>query len=116
MLVYKYRNSVIRNAGNRQKSSSKGHADVLHSLLVEHYSVEADTKWLLMTSSSQIVGVSVCFQDEKDMCEEEDLVRNKANISANRKRQLWWEARRGTDEKNVRQQPEIFTFEVSQSE
>lgn len=47
------------------------------------------------------------FQDEKDgdVCEEEDLVRNKANISANRKRQLWWESRRGTDEKNVRQHP-----------
>lgn len=35
------------------------------------------------------------------MCEEEDLARNKAN----RKRQLWWEQRRGTDEKNVRQPP-----------
>lgn len=51
------------------------------------------------------VCVFMCFQDEKDMCEEEDLVGNKANISANRKRQLWWESRRGTDEKNVRQHP-----------
>lgn len=45
------------------------------------------------------------FQDEKedDTCEEEDLVGNRTNNSANRKRQLWWESRQGTDEKNVRQ-------------
>lgn len=41
------------------------------------------------------------FQDE-DVCGEEDLVGNKANISANGKRRLWWDSRRGTDEKNVR--------------
>ncbi|CAG07119.1 unnamed protein product [Tetraodon nigroviridis] len=42
-------------------------------------------------------------KDEKDedLCEEEDLVRN----TANKKRQLWWESRRDTDEKNVRQHP-----------
>ncbi|XP_070830644.1 piezo-type mechanosensitive ion channel component 2 [Chaetodon trifascialis] len=41
--------------------------------------------------------------DEKDgdMCEEEDLVGNRTNNSANRKRQLWWESRQGTDEKNL---------------
>lgn len=44
------------------------------------------------------------FQDDKDgdMCEEEDLAENRANNSANRKRQLWWYSRQGTDEKNVR--------------
>ncbi|KAL6104091.1 piezo2 [Pungitius sinensis] len=36
-----------------------------------------------------------------DMCEEEDLDGNTANNSANRKRQLWWESRQGTDEKNL---------------
>lgn len=45
------------------------------------------------------------FQDDKDgdMCEEEeeDLAENRANNSANRKRQMWWESRQGTDEKNV---------------
>ncbi|XP_038573421.1 piezo-type mechanosensitive ion channel component 2 isoform X2 [Micropterus salmoides] len=41
--------------------------------------------------------------DDKDgdMCEGEDLVGNKTNNSANRKRQLWWESRQGTDEKNA---------------
>lgn len=46
------------------------------------------------------------FQDDKDgdMCEEEDLDGNRTTYnSANRKRQLWWESRQGTDEKNVRQ-------------
>lgn len=49
--------------------------------------------------------VSMFFQDDKDgdMCEEEDLVGNRSNNSANRKRQMWWESRQGTDEKNVRQ-------------
>lgn len=43
------------------------------------------------------------FQDkeDEDVCEEEDLAGNRANNSANRKRQLWWELRQGTDEKNV---------------
>lgn len=54
-----------------------------------------------------IVPVSVCFQDEKeeDTYGEEYLVRNKANVPANRKRQRWWESQPGTDEKNVRQHP-----------
>ncbi|XP_044075319.1 piezo-type mechanosensitive ion channel component 2 isoform X3 [Siniperca chuatsi] len=41
--------------------------------------------------------------DDKDgdMCEEEDLVGNSTSNSANRKRQLWWESRQGTDEKNL---------------
>lgn len=50
--------------------------------------------------------LSLLFQDDKDgdMCEEDDLDGNTANNSnANRKRQLWWESRQGTDEKNVRQ-------------
>ncbi|XP_070774836.1 piezo-type mechanosensitive ion channel component 2 [Enoplosus armatus] len=38
---------------------------------------------------------------EDDMCEEEDLDGNRTNNSANRKRQLWWESRQGTDEKNL---------------
>lgn len=44
------------------------------------------------------------FQDDKDgdVCEEEDLAENRANNSANGKRQLWWKSRQGTDEKNVR--------------
>ncbi|XP_039998805.1 piezo-type mechanosensitive ion channel component 2 isoform X2 [Xiphias gladius] len=33
--------------------------------------------------------------------EEEDLVGNRTSNSANRKRQLWWESRQGTDEKNL---------------
>lgn len=75
--------------------------------------MEADSKWLLVTCSSQKVHMSVCFQDEKeeDVCEEEDLVRNKANISVNKKRQLWWESRRGTDEKNVRQHPKCSRWQ-----
>ncbi|XP_028449157.1 piezo-type mechanosensitive ion channel component 2 isoform X1 [Perca flavescens] len=41
--------------------------------------------------------------DDKDgdMCEEEDLDGNTTNNSANRKRQMWWESRQGTDEKNL---------------
>uniref|UniRef100_A0A3Q3FEP5 Piezo type mechanosensitive ion channel component 2 n=1 Tax=Labrus bergylta TaxID=56723 RepID=A0A3Q3FEP5_9LABR len=39
---------------------------------------------------------------DEDMCEEEDLDGNRTNNCANRKRQLWWESRQGTDEKNVR--------------
>ncbi|XP_067331483.1 piezo-type mechanosensitive ion channel component 2 isoform X3 [Channa argus] len=41
--------------------------------------------------------------DDKDgdMCEEDDLAENRTNNSANRKRQLWWESRQGTDEKNA---------------
>ncbi|KAG7525314.1 hypothetical protein JOB18_025431 [Solea senegalensis] len=41
--------------------------------------------------------------DDKDsnVCEEEDLVGNRTSNSANRKRQLWWESRQGTDEKNA---------------
>lgn len=44
-------------------------------------------------------------QDDKDedMCEEEKQSGNRLSNSANRKRQLWWESRQGTDEKNVRQ-------------
>ncbi|XP_063742823.1 piezo-type mechanosensitive ion channel component 2 isoform X2 [Eleginops maclovinus] len=38
---------------------------------------------------------------EDDMCEEEDLDGNTTNNGANRKRQLWWETRQGTDEKNA---------------
>ncbi|XP_034063652.1 piezo-type mechanosensitive ion channel component 2 isoform X3 [Gymnodraco acuticeps] len=38
---------------------------------------------------------------EDDMCEEEDLDGNTTNHGANRKRQLWWESRQGTDEKNL---------------
>ncbi|XP_042353330.1 LOW QUALITY PROTEIN: piezo-type mechanosensitive ion channel component 2 [Plectropomus leopardus] len=38
---------------------------------------------------------------EGDMCEEEDLDGNRTNNSANRKRQLWWELRQDTDEKNA---------------
>ncbi|XP_026229618.1 piezo-type mechanosensitive ion channel component 2 isoform X1 [Anabas testudineus] len=45
------------------------------------------------------------LMDDKDgdMCEEEeeDLAENRANNSANRKRQMWWESRQGTDEKNL---------------
>ncbi|KAF6736198.1 Piezo-type mechanosensitive ion channel component 2, partial [Oryzias melastigma] len=37
---------------------------------------------------------------EDDMCEEE-LCDNKTSSSANRKRQLWWGSRQGTDEKNL---------------
>lgn len=41
--------------------------------------------------------------DEKDgdICEEEELVGNGTNNSAERKRQLWWKSQQGTDEKNV---------------
>ncbi|KAF0046587.1 hypothetical protein F2P81_000220 [Scophthalmus maximus] len=41
--------------------------------------------------------------DDKDgdVCEEEDLVGNRTSNSANRKRQLWWGSRQGTDEKNL---------------
>ncbi|XP_058468470.1 piezo-type mechanosensitive ion channel component 2 isoform X3 [Solea solea] len=41
--------------------------------------------------------------DDKDsnVCEEEDLIGNRTSNSANRKRQLWWESRQGTDEKNA---------------
>ncbi|XP_028282873.1 piezo-type mechanosensitive ion channel component 2 isoform X3 [Parambassis ranga] len=38
---------------------------------------------------------------DSDMCEEEEEDGNRANNSANRKRQLWWESRQGTDEKNL---------------
>ncbi|KAK5919869.1 hypothetical protein CgunFtcFv8_023731 [Champsocephalus gunnari] len=38
---------------------------------------------------------------EDDMCEEDDLDGNATNHGANRKRQLWWESRQGTDEKNL---------------
>ena len=49
--------------------------------------------------------LSLLFQGIKDddMCEEEELVGNGTNNSANRKRQMWWESRQGTDEKNVRE-------------
>ncbi|KAM9322035.1 piezo-type mechanosensitive ion channel component 2 [Pholidichthys leucotaenia] len=36
---------------------------------------------------------------DEDMCEEEE--QDRSNNSANRKRQLWWESRQGTDEKNL---------------
>nr|XP_019964666.1 PREDICTED: piezo-type mechanosensitive ion channel component 2 isoform X3 [Paralichthys olivaceus] len=39
--------------------------------------------------------------DDGDVCEEDDLVGNRTSNSANRKRQLWWESRQGTDEKNL---------------
>ncbi|KAM9844577.1 piezo-type mechanosensitive ion channel component 2 [Aulostomus maculatus] len=38
---------------------------------------------------------------DDDVCEEDELVGNGTNNSANRKRQLWWESRQGTDEKNL---------------
>ncbi|XP_070700828.1 piezo-type mechanosensitive ion channel component 2 [Pempheris klunzingeri] len=38
---------------------------------------------------------------DSDMCEEEDLDGNRSNNSANRKRQMWWKLRQGTDEKNA---------------
>ncbi|KAM7400229.1 hypothetical protein PAMA_004770 [Pampus argenteus] len=38
---------------------------------------------------------------DDDICEEEELVENRTNISASRKRHLWWESRQGTDEKNA---------------
>ncbi|XP_034009014.1 piezo-type mechanosensitive ion channel component 2 isoform X3 [Trematomus bernacchii] len=40
-------------------------------------------------------------KDDDNMCEEEDLDGNTTNHGANRKRQLWWESRQGTDEKNL---------------
>ncbi|KAM8838287.1 piezo-type mechanosensitive ion channel component 2 isoform 4-T4 [Synchiropus picturatus] len=40
-------------------------------------------------------------RDEELCTEEEDLVGNRKNNSANRKRQLWWGSRQGTDEKNL---------------
>ncbi|XP_061775602.1 piezo-type mechanosensitive ion channel component 2 isoform X2 [Nerophis ophidion] len=50
---------------------------------------------------------------EEDMCEEEEMVGNGTNNSANRKRQLWWEYRQGTDEKNLLStQDAISTTEV----
>ncbi|XP_047446292.1 piezo-type mechanosensitive ion channel component 2 isoform X2 [Mugil cephalus] len=36
---------------------------------------------------------------DEDLCEEEQAG-NRTNSSANRKRQMWWESRQGTDEKN----------------
>lgn len=47
--------------------------------------------------------LSVFLQDDKDgdACEEEELVGNGTNNSAERKRQLWWKSQQGTDEKNV---------------
>lgn len=51
----------------------------------------------------QTVFLCFFFQDNKDndICEEEDLDGNRTSNSANRKRQMWWESRQGTDEKNV---------------
>ncbi|XP_071780421.2 piezo-type mechanosensitive ion channel component 2 [Centroberyx gerrardi] len=39
--------------------------------------------------------------EDGDMNEEEDLVGNGTNNSADKKRQLWWKAHQGTDEKNL---------------
>ncbi|KAG7220906.1 hypothetical protein INR49_017756, partial [Caranx melampygus] len=51
--------------------------------------------------------------EDSDMCEEEDLVGNRTSNSANRKRQMWWESRQGTDEKNLlATQEAISTTEV----
>ncbi|XP_072220008.1 piezo-type mechanosensitive ion channel component 2 [Leuresthes tenuis] len=55
------------------------------------------------------------LMDDKDddMCEEEEECGNRGNNSANRKRQLWWESRQGTDEKNLLStQDGISTTEV----
>ncbi|XP_061654308.1 piezo-type mechanosensitive ion channel component 2 [Phyllopteryx taeniolatus] len=50
---------------------------------------------------------------EEDVCEEDELVGNGTNNSANRKRQMWWESRQGTDEKNLLStQDAISTTEV----
>ncbi|XP_021176545.2 piezo-type mechanosensitive ion channel component 2 isoform X3 [Fundulus heteroclitus] len=38
---------------------------------------------------------------DEDMCDDEDQSGNRLSNSANKKRQLWWESRQGTDEKNV---------------
>ncbi|KAM9791110.1 piezo-type mechanosensitive ion channel component 2 isoform 5-T6 [Syngnathus typhle] len=39
--------------------------------------------------------------EEEDTCEEDEPLGNGTNNSANRKRQMWWESRQGTDEKNL---------------
>ncbi|XP_047198071.1 piezo-type mechanosensitive ion channel component 2 [Hippoglossus stenolepis] len=41
--------------------------------------------------------------DDKDgdVCEEEELVGNRTSNSAKGRRQMWWESRQGTDEKNL---------------
>ncbi|XP_068604478.1 piezo-type mechanosensitive ion channel component 2 [Brachionichthys hirsutus] len=43
------------------------------------------------------------LMDEKNdnLCEEEAPVGNRTNMSVTRKRQMWWESRQGTDEKNL---------------
>ncbi|XP_028328192.1 piezo-type mechanosensitive ion channel component 2 isoform X2 [Gouania willdenowi] len=38
---------------------------------------------------------------DEDVCEEEEQSGNRSHSSANRKRQLWWGSRQGTDEKNA---------------
>ncbi|TNM98493.1 hypothetical protein fugu_014739 [Takifugu bimaculatus] len=65
-------------------------------LLLLYYTVATLIRLWLQEPLDQLTD-----EKEEDVCEEEDLVGNKATISANRKRQLWWESRRGTDEKNA---------------
>ncbi|XP_056911849.1 piezo-type mechanosensitive ion channel component 2 isoform X3 [Takifugu flavidus] len=65
-------------------------------LLILYYTVATLIRLWLQEPLDQLTD-----EKEEDVCEEEDLVGNKATISANRKRQLWWESRRGTDEKNA---------------
>ncbi|XP_077471860.1 piezo-type mechanosensitive ion channel component 2 isoform X4 [Stigmatopora argus] len=50
---------------------------------------------------------------EEDACEEDEPVGNGTNNSANRKRQMWWGSRQGTDQKNLLStQDAISTTEV----
>ncbi|XP_054623072.1 piezo-type mechanosensitive ion channel component 2 isoform X2 [Dunckerocampus dactyliophorus] len=76
-------------------------------LLVLYYTLATLIRLWLQEPVEELMG-----DKEEDMCEEE-LVGNGTNNSANRKRQLWWESRQGTDEKNLLStQDGISTTEV----
>ncbi|XP_075877858.1 piezo-type mechanosensitive ion channel component 2 isoform X2 [Nelusetta ayraudi] len=65
-------------------------------LLILYYTLATLIRLWLQEPIDQMTG-----EKDDDMCEEEDLVGSRTNNSANRKRQMWWESRQGTDEKNL---------------
>ncbi|XP_068197300.1 piezo-type mechanosensitive ion channel component 2 [Antennarius striatus] len=66
------------------------------TLLILYYTLATLIRLWLQEPIDQLM-------DEKngDMCEEEDLAGIQTNNSATRKRQMWWESRQCTDEKNL---------------
>ncbi|XP_042283733.1 piezo-type mechanosensitive ion channel component 2 isoform X1 [Thunnus maccoyii] len=65
-------------------------------LLILYYTLATLIRLWLQEPIDQLTDIK-----DDDMCEEEELVGNGTNNSANRKRQMWWESRQGTDEKNA---------------